>query len=208
MGAYAEIFDASSNEVLKNPNTFSIRNCHTCGKEYAILKYTTRLKPRNCSKECSNIWIKKKNDPMKLMDLYYYNTMIPSEFEITENNNDFYTYTQTEMDIIMILKSQEKGKDDYWLTEKIFGYRETKKGFLSYRSSVVKACQSLIKKGVLRKYKSKTNDNKGRPKTKYVRTRRIVHTTKECPYCRCENYYVIKETQKIKCIQCGLEWRV
>lgn len=201
-------FDPESEEVKLRENSYKILECDTCGRKYAV-KVWTKYRYRNCCEACTEAWGKlrrRKNDT--LMRLFFYRVKVPRDLTGVDLGDLYYKdFTRTDLDVLMTINFW-KGVTAVQIVDKLYGIKRTKSGQVSKRSSIVESCQRLIKMGLIRKYNEANPDHPGRRRKKYKLTHEPVTLTKKCPNCENNNYFLLKRSMKIQCINCGLKWKI
>lgn len=202
-------FDAKDSRVIASPDSYKIDECDTCGRKFALPVGSSRLY-RNCSDECSKTW----NSYMcgsisNFNQLFFYRVKVPRELKGLDlgvlNYFDF-----SELELSVLVKLRRRPLTAPVLVELIFGLEFTKNGYLRFRSNVVRACNKLKEKKLIRSYKERSFGctGLGRPRIKYELISKIVTLERKCPNCKSENYTYLENVGKIKCLVCNLEYDI
>jgi predicted transcriptional regulator len=190
-------YDSTTSTVEKFQSVYIKRNCDTCGREFAIDKFSGHLN-RRCSDFCDFIWDSmRKYGEKKKSILYFYREKLEDE-----DVGVFYrNYSPLEIDVLKVLSVNGKGMSIIDLTDEIFGYDRRDK-----RSSAIRACKKLYKKGMLKK--TSVHQERGRPVTHYKILKRVITVDKNCPHCGNNNYNIVQSEKKVRCIYCNLKWNL
>jgi hypothetical protein len=199
-------YDPDSKMVRGKPDLFEEYECDSCGTVFTRKKFIETI-VNTCSSSCSRVWKDYSKEKDRLMKLHFYRVKFPRDLEIIDMKKVLDNLSWVEMQVMYVLNNH-RGKDIYWIIDKVFGTKYTEKGWISKRSAIYRALRRLIDRGRIRVYSNQPKGQRGCPRKKYVLREKVVTLDKECAYCDGDNFTVNEEMMKIKCLQCGLEWDI